>query len=96
MGEVFSGRDGRGLGAVPGPAGTDRSKTSGHGTTHYIAFDNELGTMEITLLPEYRQYQTELFEDLHQDYFLANPDEASVGEISSFIDEWLARKTGGG
>ncbi len=98
MSEIFSGRDGRGggRGAVPGPAGTDKQKTSGHGTTHYIEFDNESGAMEITLLPEFRQYKTELFTDLHQEYFLANPDEASVADISSFIDNWLADKAPSG
>lgn len=95
MSEVFSGRDGRpGGGAVPGPKGTDMQKTSGHGTTHYIEFDNESGAMEIVLLPEYRHFKTELFNDLHQDYFLANPDEATVGDISQFIDDWLASRAG--
>ncbi len=97
MSDVFSGRDGRSRGGdVPGPKGTDRSKTSGHGTTHYIEYDNDIGAMNITLLPEYRQYKEDLFTDLHQDYFLANPDEASVADISAFIDDWLARKVGQG
>ena len=71
---------------------TEGQRTQASGLEHHVEFDNEAGGMILTLPPHLGKYREELLEDIQYEFFLATPDETTVGSISEYIENWLARK----
>ena len=96
MSDVFGSRGGKrgGANTPEAPAGPTRTKPTSQGQNCYIEYDNETGEMKLTLPPHLAQYKNELARDLYEEYFLANPDEATMGSISEYIDHWLEKRAG--
>jgi hypothetical protein len=93
MSDVFGGK-----GAKRGTSGTSesapqttRTKPTMAGNNCYIEYDNDTGEMRLTLPTHLRRYKERLTRDLYEEYFLANPDEATMGSISDYIDTWLEK-----
>ena len=93
MSEVFGSRGKKGSSSeTPSATGSTRTKPTAQGENCYIEYDNETGEMRLTLPPHLAQYKNELARDLYEEYFLANPDESTMGSISEYIDHWLATR----
>jgi hypothetical protein len=92
MSDVFGPRGKKpSTGTTPTPAGKSTTQAQSTGSNCHIEYDNETGEMRLTLPTHLAKYKNRLSRDLYEEYFLANPDAGTMGDINAYIDEWLQK-----
>jgi hypothetical protein len=92
MSDVFGPRGKKpSTGTTPTPAGKSTTQAQSTGSNCHIEYDNETGEMRLTLPTHLAKYKNRLSRDLYEEYFLANPDAGTMGDINAYIDDWLQK-----